>query len=398
MIEYPFFEVPRHENPGCSKAPGAFVSFAAALCGPGATRDASYFKRRGHEGLSGKGLLLARKLDLGAEKDEDFAGIRNSSEWRGFELRMAELRKPLVHSHVAFQLSEPGLVATGIAVDPRTGDTYIASVRERKILRRTRQGKVSDFIVQGQNGFFAGASLIIDPVRRILFASTSAVPFMAGYRKEDSGQTGVFAFDLKSGRLLTKAFLPADGKQHFLNALALDHDGNLYVADSALAGIYRLPRGGHELEAFAPGKIFNSTQGLAFSDDGKTLYVADFTDGLWAVDMATKERRHLEEPPDVWLGGLDGLSRVKDGFIAVQIAPVRPERVLRLRLDGQKQKIASVEVLEMNHPEYEGPIQGAAVGEAFIYVANSQLDLVNGQTGAFTIERARPTVVLRLPL
>jgi len=220
---------------------------------------------------------------------------------------------------------------------------------------------------------------------------------MVGYRKGDLGQSGVFAFDLKSGKLVRKAMLPADGRQHFLNALALDSEGNVYVSDSAAAGIYRLPRSTDVLEAFLPKNDFTSTQGLAFSDDGKTLYVADYTDGLWAVDMASKARRRVEVPADVWLGGMDGLTRVKDGFITVQIG-VQPNRVLRLRLDARKKSIAAVDVLEMSHPDYSGPIQGDIEGGAFLYVANSQLSLANGQTGAFATDHAVPTVVLRLPL
>ena len=194
-----------------------------------------------------------------------------------------------------------------------------------------------------------------------------------------------------------KALLPADGKRHILNALVLDRDGNAYVSDSGVAGIYRLRRGESELQVFVPGNVFAATQGLALSRDQKTLYVADYTDGLWALDLPSKNRRRIQGPPDAWLGGLDGLSSVKDGFVAVQIG-VRPERVLHLRLDREGQKIASVEVLEFNHPAYAGPIQGAVVGGEFFYVANSQLNLANDQAGTFAANRAQPTVVLRLPL
>ncbi|HKW74033.1 MAG TPA: SMP-30/gluconolactonase/LRE family protein [Terriglobales bacterium] len=352
-----------------------------------------------HEAVRLLDQLVSWKVDLGAEKDDDFSKIRNSPAWSEFKSQVAALRKPIVHSTTAFTLPDPQLIATGVAVDQKTGDTFIASVRARKILRRSKHGKVSDFIRQGQDGFLAGASLLIDPARRILFASTAAVPFMADYRPEDFGRSGVFAFNLKTGKLLQKALLPPDGKQHFLNALALDKEGNIYVSDSAGATVYRLRRNGKELEVFIPTDVFRSTQGLAFSDDGKTLYVADFSDGIWAVDMATKNRRYLDRPSGVWLAGLDGLTRVPDGFIAVQIAPaVRPERVLHLRLAPSGQKIASVDILEMNHPAYEGPIQGAVAGNAFFYVANTQLDLGDAKTGAFAQDRAKPTVVLRLPV
>jgi len=340
--------------------------------------------------------LVDRKLDLGAETDDDFSGIRKTPAWAGFALRLAELRKPVVRSEVAFKLSDPTLMAIGVAVDPQNGDTYISSIRERKIVRRTKAGEVSDFVREGQDGFLAGASLVIDTERHFLFASSSAVPFMRGYRDQDKGKSGLFVFDLKSGKLQGKAFLPVDGKPHFLNALAVDREGNAYVSDSGTPGIYRLRRGGNELEVFVGPDVFASTQGLAFSDDGKTMYVVDYSDGLWALGMASKTRRRIEGPANLWLGGLDGLSRVGNSFITVQIG-VRPERVLQLDLDAQGQRISNVSILEMNHPEYDGPIQGTVDGRAFVYVANSQLRLGNGETGAYAEDKARPTVILKLP-
>ena len=341
--------------------------------------------------------LLDRKLDLGAEDDGDFAGIRKTPEWAEFESKLAGLRKSVVHSEVAFRLDEPGLLATGIAVDEHTGDVYIASVRGRKIVKRTKAGVVSDFIRRGEDGFLAGASLAIDAPRHLLYASTAAVPFMKDYSKDDSGKSGVFAFDLKSGKMVRKALLPIDDRGHFLNALAIDRDGNVYVSDSLSSGVYRLKRGADELEVFLAPEVIQAAQGLAFSDDEKTLYIADYANGVWALDMASKKPRRLEGPPGVWLVGLDGLSRVHDGFIAVQIG-VRPQRVLHLSLDQRGQRIAKVDVLEMNHPDYDGPIQGTVTGKAFLYVANSQLGLGNAQTGAFAADRAHPTIVLRLPL
>ena len=357
-------------------------------CGEALTGNAAEAVRRLDD-------LVARKLDLGAETDDDFAGIKKTPEWASFQSKLAELRKPLVHSTQAFELLDKELIATGITVDPGTGDTFIASVRERKIVRRTKLGRVSNFVDQAQDGFMAAASLLIDSPHQLLFASTAALPFMRGYRKEDDGKSGVYVFDLKSGKLVRKALL-TDGKKHFLNALAMNRAGDVFVSDSLTPGIYRINYGNDLLELLAASGAFRATQGLALSDDDKTLYVADYSDGVWALDLATGTRRHLEAPADAWLGGLDGLSRVADGFIAVQIG-VKPERVLRLRLDPQGQRIAAVDVLESNHPDYNGPIQGAVDGNTFLYVANSQLGLANTETGAFAADRARATVVLRLP-
>jgi len=340
--------------------------------------------------------LLTRKVDLGASTDDDFAGIRKSPEWADFESKLAALRRPLVKSTVAFTLLDPELTAVGIAVDPRNGDTYLSSARERKIVRRLG-GTTSDFVGEAQDGFLAGGSLAIDTRNKVLYASTSAVPFMRGYRKEDEGHSGVFAYELNSAKLLRKVMLPPDGKPHFLNAMTIDRAGNLYVCDSGTAGIYRLGRNASTLESLIPADLFRATQGLAFSNDEKTLFVVDYADGLWALDLSTKKRRRVEAPPDTWLGGLDGLTPTADGYLTVQIG-IKPERVLRFKVDSAGEHITNLKVLEMNHPDYAGPVQGSANITHFFYVANSQLALGNAQTGEFATDKAKPTVVLRLPL
>ncbi len=218
---------------------------------------------------------------------------------------------------------------------------------------------------------------------------------MIGYQKEDAGRSGLFAFDLKSGKLVTKAMIAVDGKRHLLNALVIDHQGNVYVSDTGASGIYLLRHGKTELEPFIDPSVFRATQGLALSQDEKTLYVADYGEGLWAIDLASKTRHKLEPPAGVWLFGLDGLSRGGNSLISVQIGP-KPERVLRIQLDKAGASITKVEILEMAHPDYQGPIQGVVAGNEFFYVANSQLDL--GRTGTFAADQARPTIVLRLSL
>jgi sugar lactone lactonase YvrE len=353
----------------------------------------------GHAGTAVSLLdsLLSRQLDLGAETDADFAGIRHSREWAGFESRLATMRTPIVRSSIAFTVRDPNLVATGIAVDPGTGDVYVASVRERKVIRRRTDGSVTDFVQAAQDGFLAGASLAIDTARQLLYATTADAPFINDHRKVDEGHSGVFAFDLRSGRTIRKAMLRPDGKKHFLNALVIDRSGNIYISDSEESGVYVLPAGAEQLEVFIPSTTFHAAQGLALSRDSRTLYVADYVDGVWAVDLDTRAIHRVDAPLKTWLGGLDGLSRLGDALVAVQIG-VQPNRVLRLQLDPAGERITAVTTIEMNHPNYDGPIQGAIADHAFVYVANSQLRLGDGASGAFASDKARPTVVLRLPL
>ena len=342
------------------------------------------------------GQLLAWGLDFDADKDSDFLPIYPSTEWIDFKVQLAGFRKPIVRSATAFTLPEKGLLAAGIAVDEKSGDTYVSSARERKIVKRSKTGVVSDFATE-KDGLLAVSYLVIDPARSQLIASVGAVPFMRGYRKEDEAQTGIFIFDLATGKLVRKVFLVSRADQHLLNAAVVDRAGNVFVVDSASREIYRLRRSSSELELYISSVVFQAPQALVLSADERTLYVVDYMDGIWAMEVLSTDRRRLDTAPDVFTGGLLGLARLEDGFIGVQNG-ARPNRVVRFRLDKKGEAIASAEVLERNLPEYLGPAQGTLSGSDFIYIANSQLNFLDPKTDAFPEDKAQPTIVLRLPL
>ena len=342
--------------------------------------------------------LIARGLDMSADKDSDFNNIHQSPEWKQFEGRLAVLRQPVVRSSTAFTLPDKGLMATSLAVDEQTGDTFISSARERKILKRTKDGVVSDFATQ-KDGLLAVSYLLIDPVRKQLIASVAAVPFMLGFDKKEEGKSGLCFFDLATGKLVRQVFLTGGAAaQHILNSSVIDHkNGSVFVIDAGTHEIYRLRRSSTEFELYVSSVVFPAPQSLAFSADESTMYVADYMDGIWAMEVLSIERRHLDAPPDVYLAGLDGITRVGDAFIGLQIG-IHPNRVVRIRLDPKAEKISSVETLESNLPVYSGPTQGVITGGDYLYIANSQIALADPTTGVFALDKANPTTVLRLPL
>ncbi len=340
--------------------------------------------------------LLALRIDFNADADSDFTSIKKSPEWGTFKTHLAELRQPIVHSTVAFTLPDKDLVPTSVAVDPQTGDTYIASVRERKILKRSKDGVLSDFATR-KDGLMGVFYVLLDPVRKQLIASTAAVSFMQDFKKEDDGKAGICFFDLPSGKLVRSVFLTPDPDRHLLSTMAEDKAGNVFIVDYATGGIYRLRRASSEIELYISSVEFHAPQALTFSADERILYVADYLDGVWAVEVLSTDRRHLDAAPDVWMGGITGLQRVGTSFIALQTA-AKPNRLVRISLDAKAERIASVETLESNLASYAGPALGSMAGEDLLYIANSQIGLGNAATGVFDEAHAQPITVLRLPL
>ncbi len=344
--------------------------------------------------------LLKLQMDFHAEKDHDFDGIRKTPSWSQYQEHLAAMRKPAISSSVAFTLPEKGLLASSVAQDEARGDCYIGSLRERKILKRTKAGVVSDFATE-KDGLMGVSSLLVDTAHNQLFAGTAAVPFMQNYRKEDDGKAGILVFDLSTGKLIRSAFIAEPGEHHVPAQLAEDKDGNLFVLDTSSSEIRKLRRLSTELELFLSSVVFQAPRGLALSADERTLYVLDLATGIWAVDVLSIDRVLVEASPEVWMGGLLGLARIADGFVSLETG-VQPNRVVKIRLvekgDAKSEKITAMETLENNHPAYESPMPGTPTAGDLLYVANSQLDLIDAKTGAFAAERAKETIVLRLPL
>src|SRR5262249_60049541 len=106
---------------------------------------------------------------------------------------------------------------------------------------------------------------------------------------------GLVAFDLGSGRPLSRFELPAD-RPHALGDVIVAPGGDVFTTDSASPALYRLRGGAGSLEPVVAGEPFVSMQGLAASADGARIYVADYSKGVFAVDLESRRVRLLPAP------------------------------------------------------------------------------------------------------
>jgi sugar lactone lactonase YvrE len=355
---------------------------------------ASAHARLGHVEEASKLLenLLARGLHFEIEDDPNFAGVITTPQFQALARHAAALETPVGSSEVAFRLSERDLLTEGIAWDPQTRSFFISSVHRRKILRRSADGAVSDFIKSAQDGIDGVLALRVDPSRRILWACSVALPQEAGLEAGREGASGVFGYDIDKGTLVGKYELPKDGKAHALNDLTIGPRGEVYSTDSLASGVYVLMPGRKALEEYIAPGVFRSPQGLAFSEDGKRLVIADWSEGLWSVDLATRKREPVSVPAGVELIGIDGLAARGDELFVVQNL-VRPHRVARLKLDAAGTRVLKGEILDAADPEFSEPTLDVVAGDALYVIAKSQWSLFDEKGGVATEKLQEPTIL-----
>jgi len=347
--------------------------------------------------LDALGFLADLGLSLDLPGEEDFAALRDAPALRPVARRLAANAAPFAQSSVAASLTEADFFPEGMSHDPRSGAWYVGSIRHRKVTRVLPGGASEDVVREGQDGLWSVLGVRTDPPRGTLWVTTAAIPQGAGYIPADSGRSGVYAFDLGTGRLKARYLLPASAAGHLLGDLVVAANGDVYATDSRDPVIWRIRRGSGEAQEFLRHPLFRSLQGPALDPAGRTLYVADYSHGILAVDLNTRQVRALPVPPRTTVLGIDGLAWHSGALIGVQNG-VAPARVVRLQLDGTGQRITEVTLLDRNHPLAPEPTIGTVWGNRYFYVANSQWEAYDDTGRLRAGVRLDPPRILELKL
>jgi len=348
------------------------------------------------EALAGLRRVAEMGLIYQPEADEDFNSIRETEEFKKILKRFELNKAPTVRSSAAFTVREKGLITEGVAYDSVEEAFYVSSVRARKIFKVGRDGVAKVFATE-QDGLWSAMGMKVDAGRRHLWVATAAVPQMLNYRKEEDGQSGVLKFDLRTGKLLNKYVLSNTPKPHWLGDLTINSRGDVFATDSLTPALYVIRVGGERLEPLIEGAPLVSPQGLALSPDERTLFLADYTKGLFLYDLKSAKLTQISSAQNVALLGIDGLYFHKGSLLAIQNG-TRPHRIVRISLSKDWQRAERLEVIEANNPVFDEPTLGVIVKDSFYYVANSQWGAVD-RTGKLAPEdKLRDTVILKMKL
>ena len=319
---------------------------------------------------------LEQYADLGLSaavgSDSDFESISAMPEFTAIAARIEENSRPLVRSKFAFSISDSAFFPEGIAYDRQSKSFFVSSIVHRKIAR-FRDGTVGDFVVF--DGERSPLGMAVDPTRRRLWVNMSVVSEISS----SDERPALVGLDLDTGRIVTEA----EGGT-FLGDVALGPHGEVYASDPLAGMIYALA--GDSLAPLIPAGQLVSPQGIAVAPNA--LFVADYAQGIYRIDLTSKRPVKLRTPPDAMLLGIDGLI-LRDGrLIGIQNG-AQPRRVLLL--DFEDDSITNVSVLEKSHPDFDEPTTGVLVDGDLYYVANGQWGRLSRESG-----RSTEPVILKL--
>jgi DNA-binding beta-propeller fold protein YncE len=285
------------------------------------------------------------------------------------------------------------LLPESVAYDPKDKSFYVGSTRKGKIVRVDAEGNATDFIAPRQDGLWMVIGIKINPTRRVLWACSFDGENLEGSKIGDTRASGVFAFNLDTGKLIRKWTLEKPGEVHAFNDLVLTRGNDAYITHMFdEAAIYKISDRTQKLEVLARPTGLKDPNGITISPDESTLFVAG-ADGIYAVDSKTGASRMLQAAEGDALGNVDGLYYYRGSLIAVHATSVR-----RHRLDKDFTRVVATEILEADHPLFDIPTTGVIVGEDFFYVASAQFGAVQKDGSLLPADQLNEPAILKLGL
>jgi len=336
------------------------------------------------EALSLLKECLALREGFDPSGDPAFLGLAGSKEFDDLAEKVHRDFPPVGAARFAFITEEKDLIPEGLAYDGRQNSYYLSSLNRRKIVKIDSEGRVSDFVPGDRYGLLPVLGIRLDPTDSTVWADSF----------EDAGRTELLHFD--SGGKLLGRYSPKGSAKHGFNDLVLRKNGEVITTDSLNNQVLRLDP---QTRTFVPLTTYRNLfypNGIALANDDQTLYVAD-TVGIVKIDLRSGESRDVDPGPRNTLAGADGLYWHKGSLIAIQNGIGSP-RVAAFKLSKDGNRVTQTSVLE-NHTQFTLlPTTGAIRGNDFYFIANSQIDNLNGDKVMDVTKLAAVRIaVVRLP-
>jgi DNA-binding beta-propeller fold protein YncE len=296
--------------------------------------------------------------------DPAFLGLKGSKEFDELEDKVRRDFPPVAGARFAFLTEEKDLIPEGLAYDQKQNSFYLSSLNRKKIVKIDPEGRVSDLVPADRYGLLPVLGIRLDPRDGTVWADAF----------EDAGRTELLHFD-SAGKLLGR-YSPKDGAKHGFNDLVVLKSGELITTDSLNNKVFRFDPHSQTFTSLTVHRALFYPNGIALADDDQTVYIADAV-GIVKFDLRGGESRDVAPGPRSTLAGADGLYWHNGSLIAVQNGIGSP-RVTAFRLSKDGNRVTQTNVLE-NHTQFTVlPTTGAIHGNDFYFIANSQIDNLNG--------------------
>ncbi|KAA9130946.1 hypothetical protein F3N42_11370 [Marinihelvus fidelis] len=319
-------------------------------------------------------MMLAMQqqgLSFDFNSTEATQAIRGTQVYDHVNDLMVRAGQPAGSAEVEFALPEDILLPTGIAWDSSREQWLVSDVRKGAVFAVDSNGKASTLVSADADNQLQGIySLLVDEQANRLWLTSNPTKLREGHDADNARPAEIVELALDTLEIVARHTVPVDKQPRRLGGMVRTPGGDIYAVDSVLPVIYRLSPGDEELSSFLAAHGMTSLRGIALSDDGSKLYVADYEMGLLGLDLADKKAFQVQGADNLNLGGIEGLF-FRDGHLVVIQNGITPQRIMRLQLTEDGTAIGDIAPLAVALDIFNLPDFGTMKGAELVFFANS---------------------------
>jgi hypothetical protein len=266
------------------------------------------------------------------------------------------------------------LLFESIELDSSNMSFLLGSVRDGSVIKIDDKGQASVLVSQtpgGTEGPWAVFDLKADTKNNVLWVASNSVTQYSKMTKETLGLSGLFKYELSSGKLLDKFLLPKVKKPQFISSMHLTNAGDIYFIESYSNIVLKLENNSKDIKVALSSPVFKNMKSLTLDDKGDFLFFNDSDKGIVSVDLLSGKFASIPSSEALNLTGISDLI-YDDGSLIVIQNLFKPQRVMRLDLNESNSKIINILPIESAHPLFNFPTVGTVFDNHLYYIANSQ--------------------------
>ncbi|MEP6983063.1 MAG: hypothetical protein ABI853_05395 [Sphingomicrobium sp.] len=233
----------------------------------------------------------------------------------------------------------------GVASDGTT--IWVSSILDRQILACRPTCRTIATLPAPLHPF----AIAWDAGRKRLWVAADCPPGVAAIKPCERG--ALIALNT-AGQVVTRIATPS-GSFHPGDVSAAA--GGVFVSDSQNGAVYQLAKSGYALTALIAPGVGKSGQGTSLDADGQKLLVADYSQGVGVVDLATGTRTLLPRQDGEPLRGIDGVTRCGSTYYGIYNGST-PGTLVSITLEGDRlrvdQPLGSVTLSDPTQVAYDG--------------------------------------------
>ena len=294
----------------------------------------------------------------------EYAGLRSSKEFTDLVEKVHRDFPAISQARLALLTEEKNLIPEGLAWDPHRTVFYLSSLAQKKIVQITPDSHATDFVPANRDHLLPVLGIRLDPNDSTVWANSME-------ERTNKGELLHFAAD---GTLLGR-FSIHDSAKHGFNDLVVLKSHGIFLTDSLNNSVYRFDSATKSFQPLKTHRELIYPNGIALSDDEKTLFVADAI-GVLRIDLETLASADINPGPHSTLAGADGLYFYNGYLVAVQNGIGSP-RIAYLKLSADGTRVTKTTVLENRSQFTSLPTTGAIRGSDFYFISNSHIDNLN---------------------